>query len=384
MKKQILILIMALIAISFSTAYGQVAPRGITCLSADALHPVAGQAYNYTITVPNPVAGTKNVLWFVTQDVNFITSGSLTLNREAVNGNLLAAAGAGYGVSTAGQFTMSLTWKNITYNPANPIFVVMNVINDDGSCSPNNLKVYQILPQNTFTLDIANINEVGTTLGLDYGLNINECISNIVSAAYNIGTQRVEYDYGADTLMYEVVAANWTGQWKPSVQLTGIDPNETVTVQWSDVRAFTTVHPMAGSAVGTGATPAVYTSADNVTPITPGNPAVGPAGESIFIRVILDHTVAPLMYEGLTDESIALAVDGVIYSETVPGNNTWTVPGLGDVHYANTQLTAGPPPTCSPLVVDLFDNDIATQTVKARPEVNASSPTPFETGVAKP
>jgi hypothetical protein len=272
------------------------------------------------------------------------------------------------------QLSMDLTWKSIAYVATQPIFVVINVINDDGSCSPNNLKVYEIVPMNAFTLDIANINGGATQSG--YGTNIDRCISKILSAKYNTADKKIEYDYGADTLNYEVVAANWSGQWKPSVQLTGIDPKETVTVEWSTTKKFDagTVHAMTGSAVGTGSTAAIYASADNVSTSLP---SVGSTGESIFIRVVLDHTTPTLMYEGITDEQIALAIDGELYAETAPG--TWTATTLHDVHYNN-----GTAPTCTTPAEDLYANDIATQTVKARPEVTASNPSPFLTGVPKP
>ena len=117
-------------------------------------------------------------------------------------------------------------------------------------------------------------------------------------------------DYGVDYLYYEVVAANWSEAWKPSVQLTNVNPLEHVTVEWTkDATYATGLNPMTGSLVGTGGTPALYTSATNVTP-TSGT-FVGAAGQSIYIRLTLDHSnLTNPSWEGLTDEVIALAVDG--------------------------------------------------------------------------
>jgi hypothetical protein len=66
----------------------------------------------------------------------------------------------------------------------------------------------------------------------------------------------------------------------------------------------------------------VYTSADPVVPST--GTTVGATGESIFFRVIIDHSNGANNYEGLTAEQIAFAVDGItLLSAPTP---------IGDVH----------------------------------------------------
>ena len=113
MKKQLLILLMAMFAVGISSSYGQDCPipRPVdpTCLTSDALHPVAGTPYDYTITVPTP-PGTKEYTWFVTQDQNFIASGILTANREMVPASLLiAATGVGYNDPLTGTNNVNIT-----------------------------------------------------------------------------------------------------------------------------------------------------------------------------------------------------------------------------------------------------------------------------------
>jgi hypothetical protein len=367
MKKQILLLIVALIAISFSTAYGQsLAPRAITCLTSDALHPVAGQPYNYVVDVPNP-AGTKEYTWFVTQDQHFINAGFLTASRETILGNLLAATGTGYNDVSNGSNTLSLTWKSFAYDPTAPVFVVIQVKNDagGGACVTQNMKVYKIQPQNAFTLDIANLQSAATpnlagTLVAGYGANLDKCIHDIVDAAYDANApEGVIYDYGTDYMFYEVVAANFTGSWKPSFTLTGVDPNETVTVEWATDKVFTTPHALTLAA-------GVWSSADVYTAVAAGG-AVGPLGESIFVRVTLDHSTTT-NYQGLADEAVVLAVDGLTNLSAIPAQQ------LGDIHYeAGATLPAQACPW-----VDAFANDIATQTLKPRPTINAGAtmPTP--------
>jgi len=370
MKKQLLIVLMALFTIGLSSAFGQLAPRLITCLSSDALHPVAGTPYNYTVIVPSP-PGTKTYTWLVTQDSTFVTAGNLVANPQTIGGPILAAASTWYNTGTLDAATISLTWQSFAYNPANPVFVVIFVRNINGACETQNVKVYKIEPSNAFTLDIANHNAL-KALVTGYGTNIDRCISKIVSSAYSAAApEGVLTDFGADSLYYEVVAANWSTAWNLSVQIkgtltTGIDPLEHVTVAWTyDPTYAAGYNAMVGSAIGTGLTATLYTSAANVTPQLPLIGFVGATGQSIYIRVILDHSIGGVTpsWQGLVDEDIALAIDGV----TVPTTGT----GIGDVH----TLAGGSPSTCP--WVDLFANDIATQTLNARPAINAVTTTPF-------
>ena len=361
---------MALIAISFSTAYGQLAPRTITCLSSDALHPVAGTPYNYIIDVPTP-DGTKEYTWLVTQDQHFINAGVLTANRENTSGNLLAVTGTGYNDVTNGTNTLSLTWKNFAYDPNKPVFVVIQVKNDAGSgaCVTQNMKVYKIQPQNSFTLDIANLlpgasPNVAGAIVPGYGSNIDKCIHDIVDAAYDANApEGVIYDYGTDYMFYEVVAANFTDSWKPSFTLDGVDANETVTVEWATDKAFTTTHSLTLAA-------GVWSSAD-VYNVVPAGGVVGSTGVSIYVRVTLDHSTTTKNYQGLADEVVRLAVDGLTNLNAVAP----ALP-LGDVHYANGVQSAGPPVVCNPLIVDGFVNDIAQQTLKPRPAINTGAGMP--------
>lgn len=368
MKKQLLIMILAIFAIGVTNSFGQLVPRAITCLPGDALHPIAGTPYDYTISVPTPTGGTNTILWMATQDQQFIQNKLLIAAPEIVGvSTILADASATYNLATLapGGLTVQLTWNSFTYDPLNPVFVIVQVVNDNGTCTPNNLKVYKIQPINAFTLDIENITASGA-LSSGYGTNIDRCISDILDAQYDATLDAVVTDFGADTLLYQVVAANWSDAWNLEVQLTGINALEHVTVEWATDAAFTTINTMAGALVGTGATPTVYTTGTNVTPNV--GTTIGADGESIFIRVILDHSdMLVAGWEGLTNQVINLAVDGTtMLAAAIP---------VGDVHYNNGTVT--PPDPCPPLVVDGFTNDLAIQTLLARPDINATTPTPF-------
>ena len=364
MKKQIFILVLAIFTINFSSAYGQVvcpAPRAVdpTCLANDALHPIAGNPYNYIISVPTP-AGTKEFTWLVTQDKNFIVApGTLTATREAVGGNFLAATGSGYNDPATGTASLSLTWKSFTYDAANPVFVVIQVKNTDiaaGACLTNNLKVFKIQPVNAFTLDIANVGADKTTVS-PYETNINRCISPIVSATYDAtAPEGVLYDFGVDYLYYVVTAANFSTSWLPSLQITAIDTKETVTaVEW--FRPTDTAFATAGAMTLTGST---YTAAAPV-PVLDASGTVGSAGECIVIRVTIDHTNGANQYEGLTNETNTVAVDGKTQlAATTP---------VGDIHFSKTVGTAA---DCG--LEDGFRNDIATQILLARPDIQSTTP----------
>lgn len=364
MKKQLLILLMAFFAIGMTSAYGQVtcpAPRAvdITCLPSDAIHPVPGTLYDYTVTVPTP-PGTKEYLWFVTTDPNFITAGALTLSREIAGGTYLSFTGAGYNNAGTGTATIQLVWKY--FDPTIPVFVVIQVRNDDGTCNTQNMKVYKILPLNGFTLDITNVSETGVTQA-GYGTNIDHCVHNIVSATYDAVLPGVVYDFGLDTLYYVVTAANFTTSWLPSVEITrdfsatGGDMGEVVDVSWARPGAFPigvwNAMPLAGT---------VYTSTNPVVALDPTG-GVGPLGECIVIRVVIDHSTTT-SYEGIIAEQIKVAVDGQTNLSAAPAD--W----LGDIHYSSTLPT--PNALCG--LEDGFTFDYALQTITPRPNIIDATP----------
>jgi hypothetical protein len=395
MKKQIFILVFLLAGFAnVSKSYGQLAPRKITCLSADALHPVAGTAFTYQIDVPaTPTGGTAwtpgslKYLWYVTQDPDFIkldgtgtpvlTDASLRQKGDGTGTLLKTADVAKYNIPGNTSNSISLTWKSFFYDPNAPIFVVISVVGDNGICNPSNLKVFQIEPLNAFTLDIDNLKEDGSvstppvyTAGVltsgDYGDLYEQCISPIQSAKYDKTAGGVVYDYGKNIMMYVVVAANWSTSWRPSFTLTGVDPKETITVEYSKDKTFAVpadIVTMTGPANSVATADVLtYTTATGI--VTSAVPAsfVNDAGESIYVRVTLDHSTATLSYQGLDDEKINLAVDGKTNLGAVATE-------VGDV---NTTAGATLPAQACPWV-DGFANDIAHQALKGRPTITSST-----------
>lgn len=353
-------MVLALFAIGLSNTYGQVTcpiPRPVdpVCLPSDALHPIAGQPYNYTVVVPTP-PGTKEYTWFVTQDPAFMAAGVLTAARETVPGVHMAASGVGYNDPLTGLATLSITWKAFVPDPSLPVFVVISVQNTASTpdlCVSHNMKVFKILPVNAFTLDVANVNAAGVALALETA--IDRCIHDIVSASYSAAApEGVLYDFGTDYLYYVVTAANFSTSWRPSVQLAGVAALETVTaVEWARPNDFAFAAPHAMPlAAGT------YTSTDAVLALD-ATGTVGAAGECILIRVTLDHTNGANQYQGLTDEVITLAVDGI--------TDIAAIPPTPDIHFSSTLPVVNA--LCG--LADGFQFDKAVQTLKPRPDITA-------------
>jgi hypothetical protein len=366
MKKQLFILILAVFAIGLTNVSGQVTcpvprPVDITCLPSDALHPIAGTPYDYTVVVPTP-PGTKEYTWFVTQDPAFIVAGTLTSAREAVGGLHIAAAGSGYNDPLTGAATLSITWKSFIHDPLLPVFVVIQVQNTASTadaCVTKNMKVFKIMPVNAFTLDIANVNALGVAQALE--TPIDRCIHDIVSATYDAtAPEGVVYDFGVDYLYSVVTAANFSTSWLPSVQLSNVDAQETIlAVEWALPTDFAFATPHAMPLVA-----GTYTSTD-VVPVTDASGTVGAAGECILIRVTVDHTAGALQYQGLTDEVITLAVDGF--------TNLSAATPSPDVHYSSTL----PVPNALCGLADGFLYDKAVQTIKPRPDISTpAAPAP--------
>lgn len=356
MKKQLLFILMLVISLGiFITNVNaqDPAPRPVTCLTPDALHPIAGEPYTYSITVPDPTPGTpwteKHYQWFVTQDLSIINSGNFVATVSPDGGPLMdVTGGSAYNVvyNEAGTLPdIELTWKAFAYDPLAPVFVGILVVGTNGVCTPNNMKIFKIEPLHAFTLDIANV--IGGVVQDGYGDNDDNCISNIVSATINATFDAVLYDFGENTLIYAVTAANWSNSWQLSAQFQNLQAGQTVTLDWSYDITFATSFP-----IGVGAGP--HVAADLITP-QGGATSVGNEGQTIYIRAIVDHNNT---WEGLDDIQYTLGVNGALADGTNPLVGNWD-----DIDYT----------TCAQVDFD----DIALQTIKARPEIhdNINPPT---------
>jgi hypothetical protein len=351
MKKQILFLTfftLALVFAGMNKSFGQnsepnyldVAPTystpavGLGCASAgDALSPLPGVTYNYSITV---TAG-STVNWFVTDNVNVIAANTLTTDIDPDGGGGNYILDAEDGVYNNGSNTttdIDISWK--TFDPTTTVLLVAYAV-DAAGCT-DNVEVYRIQPSFAFTLDIAGILDDGTS-------GASECVSPVVSAQYD-GTDLL-MDYGENWVFYSVTAANWVHSWQPSFTSGMVGGSTLGTVQW----AYPDEAYGAGS-VWHDATDVVEASHYSAT-------AIGAAGESIILRIQVDHGTNELDAGAAT---VTVGVNGVMYDPASAG-------------YGNTALQDMDDDGSGNCVNDVTDS--ADYTLTPRPALNAVSPTPF-------
>ncbi len=324
MKKQLLLSIVALFAtVLTNTAIAQSSvhytdPQKLICTSGP-LTPFAGVPYDYSALL-NPAAG--SAYWYATTSTTFIAGSSRTAVEQAKGGAFIADAtnyqNAALGATSPS--TANITWNGTglsTVNATNPLFVVVDYTAPAAGCA-NNMKVYQIIPKNGFTVDIYNANQAKVTTA--WNTDYSTCVSDIASATYSGGA--IVTNYGKNYLYFEVVAANFSTKWTPSFSVSGTQAGQLAPViEWSYDNTFATIQ-----------TGDVNTLLTNTS-----------AGVSIFVRVTIDNGT----FEGLTDTAITLTVNGVS-------------DGLPDI--TNTDC----------LVTSLTD-DQAKQILKARPTVTAAT-----------
>ncbi len=232
MKKQILILFMALFALSATQVYAQgpyLPPTPIheDCVELDnPLTPVAGRPYTYEVNVPYP-EGTKTYHWYVTQDPNFIFEGALNDGTAVDEGGPILASGSDWynDPDDAGSTNeITLTWQSFTLDPDDYVFVVIWVENlaPDG-CVTDNLKVYRIQPLHAFTLTVASID--GELIHDETDGLLEICVDEVQSAIFdpNHGDHGgVVYDYGQNEFYYAVAAANFSGDFQLAASFEGL------------------------------------------------------------------------------------------------------------------------------------------------------------------
>ena len=136
------------------------APRPISCTD-DPLHPIAGKPYDYTAILA-PAAGTT--YWYATKSTTFVSTTGGIASRVATeiltSATTILSTATNY--RTPGASATSPTKTNVTWasevlkgvDATNPLFMVLEY---KGPTCSNNMKVYQILPKNAFTVDILNL-----------------------------------------------------------------------------------------------------------------------------------------------------------------------------------------------------------------------------------
>mgnify|MGYP000008810747 CR=1 FL=1 len=322
MKKQILILILFVAAIvaGTSNAFGQNLPASTTdvpwlnCTSTDLqpLHPMPGIPYTYSM---DGTTGEEDVAvwtWFATKDSTFIEGAGIdTANMLYERVGELLQVSDNYGVIGSAYDTVQITWSSQILSetvyqggPGDATFVVGYA---EGVNCADNIQVYEINPRPAFTLDIANVDPL-TNTSLDYGIDTAQCVDDVQSAIYNSADDSLYVDYGADTLYFEIGAANFVESWNPRVWLdaTSLNGSQTAEILIAESQALAE----AGTPVtGTTEVPISVTDTINFADVylTAANPADITTGVSVWVRVIItNHT-----YESLASNDFVIHADGV-------------------------------------------------------------------------
>lgn len=347
MKKQIFVIILAMIALGVQSLYGQAtqgsAPRPLTDCNTGPLNPIAGIPYDYQATV-TPEGG--SAFWYATLSTQFMDNGARVASVEAIGGSVVAAAN-NYATTISpanNPLSTSITWTSAGLagiDNDNPLFVVIEYT-QAGDCTNNNMKVYRIRPVNAFQVNIRN-------LGRDYDANDHaSCFDDVQSASYNLTSGEVEYDFGMNRLAFEVVAANFTDSYTPSFLLTGLINNQTAELFWSYTNDFATATSLGAITNGSALEGAEVTTNESNTEL----------GVSIYVWVEVSHND----FEGLADTPITLAVAGL--NAANQPNVRWNDCSI------DVNLLASLGETNAP--------DFATHTLNPRPTIESVDPLNFE------
>ncbi len=397
MKKQILFLTFFVAALFAGTnAFAQyiteptalpscITAETLTNCTANALNPVQGETYDYTIAT---TAATDVVRWFVINNTTMeaandslvsITSGVVATDNAHISASdgtdayLLSVESGTYNSGVTANNTIELTWKYFD-GISEEILLVAWVVDGDG-CT-NNLAVYRIIPEPGFTLDIASIKPDGsnpqkpTALG---GTPNEDCVSPIESAVYDGGSTTPDgtltVDYGENWAFFVVNATNFFDSWLPQLEINyDLAAPAVVEAQWtylSDATStnwynfsgalggtWTTTSPVIAGATYATAGTAGFNVGDNNLPAT--------TGECIVVRVRLDWGTA--VEHDQSDGTLTVAVNGVAWDGV--GTDVTDLydnaTEFEDLHYAD----------CG---TDGFTNDVVSYLITPRPQVEENT-----------
>ncbi|MDD2306715.1 MAG: hypothetical protein PHP53_18590 [Prolixibacteraceae bacterium] len=353
MKKQIFIFAFFILAVfaGINKSYGQAthfstanAPTGCP---DDALHPIAGKPYSYSAAV-SPIPGTAK--WHVvagTPTQQFITAGSWVPTDETTAGTYILSSTpdplSPLAVS-ASPSTVSITWEStglaeVIADPTNKKLFVAIEYAGTANCTNNNLQVWEINPINAFTLDVYNTD--GTAVLGAAGATASTCYSSVASASYAAGTPgTINIDYGTNTITYEIVAANFTGSFSSTIQVSGLQPGQTADISWGYDIALSKSNAPIQSGVGNGTYGPIQAVIDPTTDTG--------TGVSIFVTLTIHNN----NWEGqLADDPITLA--------------------------ATATNAAGQNDVASDCADDPGFSDSAANTLLRRPNISTPVPSPF-------
>jgi len=278
--------------------------RPINCSSSpDGLHPVPGIPYVYKADF-EPEKG--QATWFVTTNPVFIEGGALSNDIEIVGGDYIESA-TGLGLSSVDQnpSTIEIVWKpnglskvDYTSDTKSPLFVGVYYNGPVSACGKN-IQAFKISPVIAFTLDITNVSRMANEyVPLAYNESLQHCPADPVASEYDYGTDRMVMNYGANSLMFEVIAANFTDSFYPYFSVEGLSEGQTADIYWGYTPETANIAIASGvSGNWTMERDDAITAKTNETDTS--------RGVSIFVRIEVHQN----KNEGLTGNSVTLKVD---------------------------------------------------------------------------
>lgn len=277
-----------------------------------------------------------NAFWYATYSTTFTTAGARVATIIPADGVDIATGAVNYNTpltSVASPTSTTVTWTSAGLagidKTTKPLFMVVEYT---GPTCSNNIKVMQIIPKIAFTVDITNMTH-GTTTSLPYLTAESQCFDMVQSAKMDATFTNVIIDYGTNVLLFEVIGANFTGSYLPTLKLSGLQGTQTAAIDWG-YTAGTYDQPLVADQAAAGGITSPEFTVSTTAPATD-------KGVSIYVRV----TVKNHGWEGTANEDVSLAVEA---TDNTPQKNK-------DVD-----------PDC---VTFTSFGDIAMQTLNARPAV---------------
>lgn len=292
MKKQILLFVLFVVATfaSISKSYGQ------TCTPSP-VNPASGVEYTYSVTATGTGTGAAYV-WYITKNTNLLNASAIM----ADDSDFKVKTGDSYSATTTSN-SIHITWKAAAIASTDPYYLVVRYSENaaQGGCTLDNVKSFRIQPINSFLLAVTGAADVaGATATYT-------CAAPVSSANVTTGTNTgtVTYEYGQNTLYYKVTASGVLGDWRPSISLPALagSGQNYVSAEWTTVGGSSWTAFTGLSAGNTSGGTFTSTTADaTVTDATAGTP--------IIVKVVIENK----NYETLSDQTIALGVDGFLPS----------------------------------------------------------------------
>ncbi len=418
MKKQFLFLILFVAALVAGTtsafAQYQTAPTGNAfcktpttlsgCTTVDALHPIQGE--NYTYSVDNTPAN-ATIRWFVINNVDLTTASDSIISiadgiLPIASSYIDATDGAGAYDITGSSFLYSVTDGTNTYNLGtttatsiemawkyfdgiNNQVLLVAYIESDPVCT-DNIAVWRIIPEPAFTIDIAVLDDAGDSIAPAQSTDAGECVSPIEFAIYDPTAGTIDagttpgdlltVDYGENWVFFVVNGANYFDSWLPEFQFgySGGDVPATFEASWAYLADATSTDPLVWNDLS-GTLAAANSTFSSSVPVIAGasysspgtigagvTPATG--GECIVVRARLDWGTD--IEHDQVDGVLHFAANGIAYDGDNGGGTDLDYysdrTNFEDLHHAD----------CS---IDGFDNDWVDYNITPRPQIENGTPT---------